>query len=179
MILNAVVHGKYRYGETSDRVESLIHAVMHDLAPGDPWRDMRPGEDAYLMLAEGKHDEETFDWFPHNYLQVVANQCTGFGAVSWFVTDEWPSQGADPVADHAWVSLNADSPEDPKVIGDPGYPRWYHPRHAIPLEQVEAAVREFCRRGTGDRPECLFWAEVSDGSLLTSPQYRAMYRHAA
>ncbi|WP_182546090.1 Imm1 family immunity protein [Halosaccharopolyspora lacisalsi] len=65
------------------------------------------------------------------------------------------------------------------MIGDPGYPRWYHPRHAIPLEQVEAAVREFCRRGTGDRPECLFRAEVSDDSLLTSPQYRAMFRHAA
>ncbi|MBA8826921.1 hypothetical protein FHX42_004300 [Saccharopolyspora lacisalsi] len=29
------------------------------------------------MLAEGKHDEEAFDWFPHHYLQVVANQCTG------------------------------------------------------------------------------------------------------
>ncbi|MET7749740.1 Imm1 family immunity protein [Micromonospora sp. NPDC005367] len=30
-------------------------------------------------------------------------------------------------------------------------------RSVLPLAQVRAAVEEFCRTGTGDRPECIRW----------------------
>ena len=166
--------------ETQEQYEALITEVLSKMVPGDPWVNMRPGEDAYFMFARAKHDEDTFEWCPDNYLQIVTNTRTGFGAVSWFVTDEWPAQRPDAIADHVWVSQNPTPPHDPGVIGDPGYPRWYHPRHAIPLTEVEAAMREFCQRGTGERPECIRWTGFSDtDSLLDAEQYRALFRHVA
>lgn len=180
MILNAVIHGTYHYGESPQQVEALINKVLYDLDPGTPWEAMAPGEDAYFSFATARHDADTFDWWPDNYLQIATNPRTGFGALTWTHTEE--RQVADSLYGHRWVSVNPRPAQDPAVIGDPGYPRWFHPSYTIPLDHVEAAIREFCHRGTGDRPECILWS--SDGDDLDrlyvdAHQYRAVLRNAA
>jgi hypothetical protein len=93
-------------------------------------------------------------------LVVSVNRITGFGALRW---------------NFAWMAHNPDPPVDPRVIGDPGFPRWYHPRHALPLRRVEQAVTDFCQAG-GARPGGVEWVEDGgdeDRLYLDAEQYRA------
>lgn len=126
------------------------------------------GDEATFILGKRKYVEEDLfgNWDPHSELQVTANTRTGFGAMRW---------------NYRFISYSADPPWDPQVIGDSGYPRWYHPRYAVPLTQVEWAVREFYRT-EGQRPTCVEWAEDGgdhDRLYLDALQYRAMFRTAA
>lgn len=166
MILNAFLHSRYEYGETLEQIEALVNEVMTGPAPGNPWVNMDAGEEAEFCWAAERFTEDTFDWFPDNDLHVVVNRLTGFGAVR---------------CNNEWLSYNAALPWDPQVTGDPCCPRWYQPRYVLPLEQVEQALREFCRT-EGQRPTCIEWAEYDgdhDRLYLDAEEYRAMFRHAA
>ncbi|MEU9079159.1 Imm1 family immunity protein [Kitasatospora sp. NPDC048538] len=44
-----------------------------------------------------------------------------------------------------------------RVVFDPGDPRFHNPRSCLPVLEVRAALEEFCRMGTGNRPECIHW----------------------
>jgi hypothetical protein len=58
-----------------------------------------------------------------------------------------------------WISNNPAPPVvDPGVIADPGLPRYHQPRSTLPVARVRAAVKEFCRTGTGHRPSRVDWA---------------------
>nr|WP_121175647.1 Imm1 family immunity protein [Streptomyces sp. 1114.5] len=46
---------------------------------------------------------------------------------------------------------------DPRAVSDPGEPRFHDPRSCLPVPEVRAALEEFCRMGTGNRPECIRW----------------------
>ena len=105
------------------------------------------------MFSDTRHAGGGLDW-PDNYLHVAANISTGYGGLVWFVADRHPRRGG--VFDHVWVSDNPSPPDfDPQVISDPGEPRLHDPRSVLPLPRVRAAVEEFCRTGTGMRPESI------------------------
>ncbi|RCW39186.1 immunity protein Imm1 of predicted polymorphic toxin system [Halopolyspora algeriensis] len=168
MILNAVLDDGFEYAETPEQADALVRRVVSELRSGNPWVNMDAGDEVTFVLGDRKYtDEDLFgNWDPYGELQVTANTRTGFGAVRW---------------NYRFMSCSAEPPWDPQVIGDPGFPRWYHPRYVIPLARVEESVREFSRTG-GQRPGCIEWAEDGgdhDRLYLDAVQYRAMFRHAA
>ena len=70
----------------------------------------------------------------------------------------WDGLCEDVESQSCWVSDNPAPPDfDPRVLSDPGCPLWYDPRSTLPVARVRAALRELCRMGTGDRPECVQW----------------------
>ncbi|MGW1728044.1 Imm1 family immunity protein [Streptomyces sp. NPDC002306] len=116
------------------------------------------GDDAVFSFADRYHTNDTFDWWPDNYLHVAVNPSSGYGGLIWYVSAERSQGSMDPIFDHTWVSDNPNPPQfDPRVVTDPSFPRFYDLRSAIPIPQVRDAVVEFCRVGTGDRPTCVQW----------------------
>ncbi|MFF1747305.1 Imm1 family immunity protein [Streptomyces mirabilis] len=74
----------------------------------------------------------------------------------WPVSDDHPISGG--VFDHVWVSDKLNAPDfDPRVVSDPGEPRFHNPNSCLPAPEVLAAVEEFCRMDTGNRPKCIRW----------------------
>ncbi|MFJ8746515.1 Imm1 family immunity protein [Embleya sp. NPDC127516] len=56
------------------------------------------------------------------------------------------------------MSDNPEPPDlDPRVVSDPCYPLFHDPSSALPIPRIRAALEEFCRAGTGERPECIDW----------------------
>ncbi|MFE4826697.1 Imm1 family immunity protein [Streptomyces sp. NPDC056672] len=157
MILNAVIHGRYYYAESWSEKAGIVAEVMENLRSerrDQPW--ISPGEVASFMFADGRHSESVRDWWPDNTLQIAVNSETGYGGLVWFATQERVTK--NDIAEHIWVSDNPRPPDfDPRVVSDPGVPYFFDSRSALPLDQVRAAVEEFCRLGSGDRPECIEW----------------------
>ncbi|MER8100437.1 Imm1 family immunity protein [Kitasatospora sp. NPDC094016] len=154
MILNAVINREWHYAESWAEMESLIDEVINslELETFDPY--WTPGDDACFMFSDRRHSNDTS--MPNNFLRIAVNSKTGFGGLIWFVGASHPAVGW--VYDHTWVSDNQNPPDfDPRVISDPGEPRFHNRRSAIPLPDVRNAVEEFCRTGTGDRPDCIHW----------------------
>ena len=138
-------------------MEELIAEVMENLRSENldsPW--VSPGEVATFMFAEGRHSEAVRDWWPDNTLQIAVNSTTGYGGLVWSATQERALR--DEVSEYIWVSDNPNPPDfDPRVVSDPGVPYFFDPKSTLPVVQVRAALEEFCRAGTGDRPECIRW----------------------
>jgi hypothetical protein len=164
MFMTACLHGSFLPGDSPERVQDLINEVMTGLKPGNPWSNMDVGETAELYFApqvitDEMFDEPPFDAGIQNMLVVSVNRNTGFGALRWNFTS---------------VAHNPDPPADPRVIGDPGFPRWYHPRYALPLPLIEKAVQDFCH-ADGARPGGVGWVEDGgheDLLYLDAEQYR-------
>ena len=60
--------------------------------------------------------------------------------------------------DFEWTSArSAGDIDDPRVVADPGEDAFHDRRNALPIAKVREAIEEFCRVGTGDRPESIGW----------------------
>lgn len=106
-----------------------------------------------------------------NHLVVSLNGETGFGALTWHVTESWPR--ADGIYGEAWVTDNPFPAEvDPRVLSDRDTGTFFHRTSAIPEDGVRAALSEFCSTGTGDRPECVSWvpSRIDGWRLDAAPQ---------
>ncbi|WP_285489351.1 Imm1 family immunity protein [Amycolatopsis taiwanensis] len=163
-----MVHGKYHYATTWAEMEWLINEVVEHSVPewtGGP--GISPGEIANFSFAEGRHSIGTYDWWPDNYLRVAVNPETGYGALIWYVTGDRNNVPED-LANYCWVSDNPNPPGfDPRVVADPGQPRFHDIYSVLPVAEVRAALEEFCRTGTGDRPETVRWVHGDmDGRRL-------------
>ncbi|WP_406177779.1 Imm1 family immunity protein [Streptomyces sp. NBC_00996] len=134
----------------------IISGVMENLCgEGGEGRGYTPGDDAWFSLASQRHSYE--QRVADNHLRVAVNRQTGYGSLIWFVDGD--SSRVGEVCESVWISDNPQPPRfDPRVVSDPGYPLFHDPSSALPLEQVRAALEEFCRIGTGERPECISWA---------------------
>jgi hypothetical protein len=96
------------------------------------------------------------DWFPDNVLQIGVNRETGYGGLVWSASQG--RAGKDYVSEYIWVTDNPSPPDfDPRVVSDPRVPYFFDPRSVLPLDQILAALEEFCSLETGDRPECVQW----------------------
>jgi hypothetical protein len=158
MILNAIVHGHYHYATTWPEMATLITEVIEGSSPERSGPGVDPGEEAEFSWAEGRHDADTFDWWPDNYLKVAVNPTTGFGALLWYATVDRVGQPGDEIPKHIWVSDNPEPPDfDPRVVADAGHPTFHDRRSTLPTERIRVALEEFCRAGTGDRPSSVSW----------------------
>jgi len=62
------------------------------------------------------------------------------------------------------VSDNPAPPSfDPLVVSDPCSPLSFDPHSTLPAAQIRAAMEEFSRTGTGERPRCVRWAHGEPG----------------
>ncbi|MYV51198.1 hypothetical protein GT042_01440 [Streptomyces sp. SID3212] len=152
-----MIHGCYCYAESWQEKSEMFSEVMEKLRSerlDQPW--ISPGEVASLMFADGRHSERARDWWPDNTLQAAVNLETGYGGLVWFATQECATK--DSVSEYIWVSDNPNPPDfDPRVVSDPGVPYFFDPRSALRVDRIRAVLEEFCRLGSGDRPECIEW----------------------
>ncbi|WP_335976740.1 Imm1 family immunity protein [Streptomyces sp. CA2R106] len=159
MILNAIIHGRYRYAESRAEMGSLVMEVTEGLRSerlDTPW--ISAGENAFFMFADRRHSENVRDWWPDNTLQISTNPTTGYGGLIWFATQDRVSR--DEISEYIWISDGEVAPNfDPRVVADPGIPRFFDPRSTLPISKIRIAIEEFCHRGTGDRPECIRWVK--------------------
>lgn len=154
MILNAVVDRQWRHAETWPETTALIDEVFARLESESDYPYYSPGGDARFMFSGERHTGE--GEMPNNFLHVAANSSTGYGALIWFVSDDHPIKGG--IFDHVWVSDNPNPPSfDPRVVSDPGEPKLHDLRSCLPVLEVRAALDEFCRMGTGERPDSIHW----------------------
>ncbi|MEV6995620.1 Imm1 family immunity protein [Streptomyces sp. NPDC093228] len=155
MILSVVYNGGWRYAEAWDEMSQVIQEVMCGLhSEVEEGRSYSPGDDAWFSFAGERHSDE--NRVADNHLRLAVNHRTGYGSLVWFVNDKSPKKGG--IYDPVWVSDNPEPPDfDPRVVSDPGYPLFHDPASTLPITQVRAAVEEFCRKGTGERPECINW----------------------
>ena len=115
-------------------------------------------EYAAFFFADKQHTPETRDWWPDNMLLVGVNAATGYGGLVWYVSPARAELSGDAMSRHCWVSDNPHPPGfDPQVLADPGAPLHHDPRSTLPLAEIRAALEEFCRAGTGDRPGSIRW----------------------
>ncbi|MGW2647851.1 Imm1 family immunity protein [Streptomyces sp. NPDC001393] len=156
LILNVRIGSTYHYAETWQEMSDLIEQVIREqqcVIPG-----VGIGDGVVFMFASERHAAQTRGWRPDNHLHVGVNSSTGYGGLVWYVSPKRADESGDEISQWCWVSDNPTPPEfDPQVLSDPGSPLCYDPRSTLPVTQVRAALEEFCRTGTGDRPECINW----------------------
>src|SRR5437763_1471393 len=96
MILNVLIHNTWQYAETWPEMAALIsEAVDHLASEGTVQHGsvqfQDPGEDARFMFSDRRHSGDG-DW-PNNHLVVAVNSTTGYGALIWHVTKDYPVTG--------------------------------------------------------------------------------------
>ncbi|MER5770324.1 Imm1 family immunity protein [Streptomyces sp. NPDC001985] len=156
MFLSVFVRGEWRYGEGPDDASRLIAEVMEGLRgeEDDTAGSYFPGEDAWFCLADQRKTES--ESIAGCNLRVAVNRHHGHGALVWFVDERYPKEGG--IYDSVWISDNPDPIGfDPRIVSDPGYPLFHDPSSALPVSKIQAAVEEFCRMNSGDRPGCVDW----------------------
>ena len=156
VILNVRIGSAYHYAENWSEMSELITRVTREQQVSLP--GVGAGENAVFMFASGRHTTQTRDWWPDNFLHVGVNSSTGYGGLVWYVDPKRADKSGDENSQWCWVSDNPAPPEfDPMVLSDPGAPLRYDRRSTLPVASVISALEEFCRMGTGDRPECVQW----------------------
>ncbi|MFG2088518.1 Imm1 family immunity protein [Spirillospora sp. NPDC048824] len=114
------------------------------------------GTQASFMLSAPHRVPHRDRW--DSSLDVTINARTGYGALRWMVSADTVVPVDPEVADHLWLSDNPDPPRtDPSVFADPWLPSYHYPNSTLPVAQIRAAVEEFCRTRTGQRPTCIDW----------------------
>jgi len=163
LILNVNYQKKWLHAESGEEKSGLIVEVMENLRSegtvlidGKPWPTN--GSLAYFSFSDRRLGPA--DSSRSNYLAAAVNRSTGYGALVWFTTSKFPKTGG--IYDYAWVSDNPAPPDfDPRVVADPDASVFQEPRNTLPLHRIRETLEEFCRIGTGDRPESIQWAQSS------------------
>jgi hypothetical protein len=163
MILDVVSNRRRWSAETDPEISAVVTEVLGSLRSVDHESEwLSPGTNAWFSWWD--HPRSDPAELPTNTLIVSINRETGYGGLIWFVSGEYANAGDEDVLGSIWVSDNPTPPDfDPEVVADPAEPYFFEPRSVLPVEQIEAAVQEFCRTRTGMRPECVRWTvgEVS------------------
>ncbi|MEU8514586.1 Imm1 family immunity protein [Kitasatospora sp. NPDC048722] len=147
MILRISFAGKHVFPTSQEEVDGLISEAIRYITPGEGGDGNGPWHDAGFSFLEPDAP------FPSAFLRLAANEATGFGALVWCV---FGREGG--IYDDAWISDNPTPSEiDSRLVCDAYYPRFHDPASAVPLPQVREAIKEFCRSGTGERPESIAW----------------------
>jgi hypothetical protein len=123
----------------------------------------RRREVGVLGFVDGDGSSPSAGW-TRRQLRIAVNLNTGFGGLIWYALR---GTGSDPVSNRVWVSDNRHPRDaDPMVVSDTHVPIFLARRSVLPVSRIEEAVEEFCRVGTGARPECIEWAEGQVNGLL-------------
>lgn len=182
MFLSVYHNDHWIYPEVGDDISELVHEVLLSLDherefsmpmdSGPPLSVYNPGSDAWFCFAnrrlQGDADSGAC------YLRVAVNNATGYGGLVWSLNASDSRRGG--IYDHCWISDNPEPPKiDPRVVADPSLPSFHDRRSTLPIAWIGAAVEEFCRSGTGDRPEMIRWTLGDlNGRRHDLPQQPAM-----
>ncbi|MEU1618828.1 Imm1 family immunity protein [Streptomyces sp. NPDC005722] len=154
-ILSVHFDGEWHHGTNMDEAARLVARVFDGEELGGGVEETGSvGVNVWFCLSEQPHTDT--NPVADNHLRVAINASTGFGALVWGLTMRSPRKGG--IYDSVWISDNPEPPNfDPVLVSDPGYPLFHDRSSALPIRLVREAVEEFCRVGTGDRPECVEW----------------------
>ncbi|GAA4978550.1 hypothetical protein GCM10025331_86920 [Actinoplanes utahensis] len=95
---------------------------------------------------------------PNSTLMVRVNASTGLGALIWFVNTLRADASGRQDDQWIWVTDNADpADDDPLVAAEPHELIGVGPSVVLPVAEIRAAVEEYCRAGTGERPGSVSW----------------------
>ncbi|MEU8779969.1 Imm1 family immunity protein [Streptomyces sp. NPDC048606] len=172
MILNVSFAHEIHYAHALEEMLGLTSRVIEEMAKGNA--DSGPqysGVTATFCMSKKRHTTSDAASLPDNFLTASVNGSSGYGALTWFTSSN--RLGAKELVAHTWVSDNPNPPIfDPIVVGDSGSPVFHDRRSTLPIQEVTAAVEEFCRVGTGARPESIDWVagtpaghRISEGHL--------------
>lgn len=152
MIVEFWLNGEMRRVSQRDEIESAITRVMSEL---EAEREVPVGFDPGTTATFHAFDIPAGSEVPQvaeNALVVGVNRATGYGGLTW-----WGEEVPENPDQLYWVTKNETPPSfDPRVTADPCYPLWYDKRNVIPLEEVRAAIEQFCFTG-GKRPTIVSW----------------------
>ncbi|MFI1947957.1 Imm1 family immunity protein [Streptomyces virginiae] len=167
MILSLFFKGEWHYSEGPDQTSRLVAEVVESLRGEETGEPYFPGEDAWFCLSGRRYSDA--EPVPGCNLRVAINPRHGYGALVWFADDQFHRSGG--VYDSVWVSNNPEPIDfNPNVVSDPGYPLFHDQASTLPTSRIREAVEEFCRKGSGDRPECIDWVKGHvNGQRLDRP----------
>jgi hypothetical protein len=165
MILHVQIGPTYHYATAWSETATLIARVLQGPPSSIP-------EPVTFSFADRRHTADTRGWWPDNLLQVGVNPATGYGGLIWHVSPDRAERSGTERDLYSWVTDNPQPPTtDPLVVSDAGAPRCYDPRSTLPLADIRTALEEFCRSGTGDRPESVRWVHGDlNGERLDDPR---------
>ncbi|MFE1963256.1 Imm1 family immunity protein [Streptomyces sp. NPDC059479] len=152
MILEFWINGEMKRTSEWSEVEVAIGRVPAEL---ESERAVPVGFDAGSIAAFHFFDIPAGSEVPRtaeNALHVGLNRTTGYGGMTW-----WGEKIPESPNQFYWVTKSNNPPSfDPRVTADPGYPLWYDKQNVIPVDEVEAALKEFCLN-KGKRPTVVEW----------------------
>jgi hypothetical protein len=154
-------HEMKRTSEWSE-VETAIGRVLTELKSEGKGGGLSPGTVGafhFFDLPEGSEVPK----FAGNSIRLGVNRTTGYGGMTW-----WGEQMPEDPTQFFWMTKGKNPPSfDPRVTADPGFPKWYDRRNVIPIDEVEAALREFCSN-KGKRPTVVDWEpSTANGQPIT------------
>ncbi|GAA2469651.1 Imm1 family immunity protein [Streptomyces mauvecolor] len=166
MILVARFFGRFHYAESAEEMREVVERFLS----GFPAETVQaPGfeldcETASFGFMESAPGEGASVQWPDNSLEVTVNFSNGHGGLVWYVdanrASEINEKTQSDMADWAWVS---DNPEPvafgPEILIDVHVPYYHDSRNALPVSRIRAALQEFCRAGSGARPESVHWVK--------------------
>ncbi|MFF4189316.1 Imm1 family immunity protein [Streptomyces sp. NPDC001691] len=170
VILVAHFFGEYRCADGLAEMSAVIDSFLAG-RPGQndlPPRSASECETAFFGFAEAEIpagvDPAWWEGYPDNSLLVTINFKNGYGGLAWMVNagraEQINKKTNSDMADWPWVSDSQSPPDfDPEILIDPEGPSYHDIRNALPGSQVRAAIEEFCRTGTGERPTCIQWVK--------------------
>ncbi|GAA2909864.1 hypothetical protein Acy02nite_89420 [Actinoplanes cyaneus] len=166
LILNATYAQGWAHAESWKEKEEMVGKFL----TGDTYGDCGEGAavlwlsggPVWFCLADRQHGYE--EKTPDNFLCVSIDRGAGYGGLVWGMSQSGPRRGG--IYDSVWVSDNPVPPDyDPRIVSEPGCPVFFDRASVLPIAEIRAALEEFCRTDTGDRPECVAWVEGSvDGT---------------
>ncbi|MEV7783170.1 Imm1 family immunity protein [Kitasatospora sp. NPDC088351] len=151
MILHIQFDREEKYPSSQKEADRLISEALHVISV----KEIVDGEYVSGGMASFCYTEPQ-GRFPSTYLRVSVNELSGYGALMWSVDGQAPRKGG--IYDYTWISDNPSPPEiDSQLVSDTYYGWCHDPASAVPLSRIRAAIEEYCRLGTGERPEGINW----------------------
>jgi hypothetical protein len=150
--------GRGRLVSTGDLVAGVGSSRPHHAAAATWFPGIGVGDSVAPSISADPYTSDAPGWRPDNYLHVRMNSFTGYGGLIWHVMGERARATGAEDDQWCWASDNPTPPSfDPLVLSDPGGPLSFDPRSTLPAAQIRAAMEEFSRTATGERPTCVRW----------------------
>ncbi|MEU3984139.1 Imm1 family immunity protein [Streptomyces sp. NPDC026672] len=164
MIVEFWINGEMKRTSAPQEVKIAIDRALNEL---ESEREVPLGFDAGSIASFHVFDLPEGTEVPavaENSLIVGVNRDSGYGGMIW-----WGEEIPEDPDQFYWVSHNETPPSfDPRVTSDPGYPLWYERCNVVPVDRVEAALKEFCFN-QGKRPTVVDWEpSTANGQRLNA-----------
>ncbi|MFF3595514.1 Imm1 family immunity protein [Kitasatospora indigofera] len=140
------------YPSSWEEIDRLVSKSIRAASPREIAEGVySPGHEAWFIVRETQGSRLG------GYLRVAADEQSGYGALTW-----WTRGRTSGIHDSFWISDNPGPPyTGPELVADPYSGECHEPASSLPLPRIRAAIEEFCRSRTGERPTCITWVTGS------------------